>query len=351
MGLAVPSGSNAATLADWAELLVLTTEGESVSVTRLGRLLRGEGSDAAEEELEVDAGPDPDEDGEQDLELPLVDEGRGELEVRVEQLLDEIAVRLSLGPKVYPFERKAERVVRRPAPGEHAYLLLLALSWKGIPARGEKRMSEVEAAFDALALEALGRYLGRGARGLRFAKNAHDPEDNATRPKKFREAIAWLREELKLAARRTPPDDEFAEHWEDEGQAPPDGRKILNSYEDAGVDVVVWWRFGDQRAGSPVLLAQCTVQLEWGEKVSDIDVSLWDKWIDFATVPPQTALVIPFAVNRSSETWNDRTVTAGVIVDRHRLLELLNELEDEALEAMPDEETRAWVAKELAAAA
>ena len=213
-------------------------------------------------------------------------------------------------------------------------------------------MSEVESAFDRLALAALRQYLGRGAKGLRFAKNAHDPDDNATRPKKFREAIAWLREELKLGVgRRTPPDDELVEHWEDEGQAQQDGRKILNSYEDGGVDVVVWWRFGDQRAGSPVLLAQCTVQLEWGEKVSDIDVKLWDKWIDFATVPPQTALVIPFAVNRSSDTWNDRTVTAGVIIDRHRLLELLNELDDEALEAMPDEETRAWVAKELAAAA
>jgi hypothetical protein len=348
MSLDVPQSRDATTLADWAELLVLATEGNSVSTTRLGHLLKEDGAEQAEEELAY--GQESDADSELDVELPLLDQGRGEREVHLEQLLDEISLRLELGPRIYPFRRQDQRVVRRTTPGEHIYLFLLALSWEDLPARSQKRLHEVETAYDSLALDALRRYLGRGARGVRFARNAHDPNDNATRPRKFQDAIAWLRQELKLGAGvSAPPDSEQEEHWENENA--PAGRVPLNSYSDAGVDIVVWWRFADERTGSPVLLAQCTVQLEWGEKVKDISVELWKKWIDFATVPPQTALVIPFAVNRASAQWDDRTVTAGVIIDRLRLMELLNELEEDELESLMDQEAHEWVDNELAAAA
>jgi hypothetical protein len=350
MPLQVPKSRDPATLADWAELLVLSTEGNSVSTTRLGQLLKGDGGEQAEEEMAYEQQLDEDSVLMSDVELALIDEGRGEREMHLEQLLDEISLRLELGPKIYPFEHEDQRVVRRTTSGEQVYLFLLALSWEDLPGRRERRLHEVEAAYDMLALEALRRYLGRGARGIRFARNAHDPNDNATRPKKFQDAIMWLRKELKLGVGiSVPPDSEEEEHWENEDA--PAGRAPLNSYSDAGVDIVVWWRFADERTGSPVLLAQCTVQLEWGEKVKDISVELWKKWIDFATVPPQTALVIPLAVNRAYAQWDDRTVTAGVIIDRLRLMELLNELEEDGLESLVDQETREWVDKELAAAA
>ncbi len=234
MPLDVPSSRDAATLADWAELLVLVIEGASVSTTRLGRLLKGEGTDQAEEELALTDGLDLDGDGEDDLELALIDEGLGELEVRVEQLLDEVGVRLRLGPKIYPFERNSDRIVQRKAVGRATYLLLLALSWAGAPCRGEHRLHEVEAAYDRVALEALRRYLGRSARGVRFAKNTHDAEDDATRPKQFGEAIKWLREKLSLGpGDRQPPDNEQVRHWEDGDQTDDQGRIPLNSYETA----------------------------------------------------------------------------------------------------------------------
>jgi hypothetical protein len=68
-------------------------------------------------------------------------------------------------------------------------------------------------------------------------------------------------------------------------------------------------------------------------------------------VPPQTALVIPFAVSRSLEQWANRTITAGVIIDRLRLLELLNELPDDELDQFPDAAAREWVKAELASLA
>lgn len=340
----MPTGDDVAALADWAELRVLTVDGDGVSTGRLEQLLRGEGSDAAEEELALDAADDAEE-----TELELVDEGRGEREMRIEQLLDEVALRLRLGPRLYPFEHQDERLIRRDLPGSEVYVFLLTLSSEDASFRSERRAHEVEAAFDNLALEALRRYLGRGAGGIRFARNAHDPNDNATRPKKFQEAIEWLRGQLVLPpGMKEPPDEELLIHWEEDANAahPP-----LNSYSDAGVDVVAWWRFADDRAGAPVLLAQCTVQIQWGDKAKDIDVELWKKWIDFETVPPQTALVIPFAVSRGLEQWANRTVTAGVIIDRLRLLELLNELPEDELEALPDAATRDWVATELASLA
>lgn len=338
----MPTGDDVAALADWAELRVLTVDGEGVSMSRLEQLLRGEGSDAAEEELALDA------DDDDETELELVDEGRGEREMRIEQLLDEVALRLRLGPKLYPFEHRDERLIRRDAPGSEVYIFLLTLSSEEASFRAERRAHQVEAAFDNIALEALRRYLGRGAGAIRFARNAHDPNDNATRPKKFHDAIEWLRGQLVLPPGiLEPPDEELVVHWEDANAAHPP----LNSYSDAGVDVVAWWRFADDRAGAPVLLAQCTVQIEWGEKAKDISVELWKKWIDFETVPPQTALVIPFAVSRSLEQWANRTITAGVIIDRLRLLELLDELPDEELGLLPDAGTREWVEAELASLA
>jgi hypothetical protein len=340
----MPTGEDVAALADWAELRLLTVDHEGVSTSRLEQLLHGEGSDTAEEELARET-----DDDDQEIELHLADEGRGEREMRIEQLLDEVDQRLRLGPSLYPFDHRDERLIRRDAPGAEVYVFLLTMSSEDASFRSERRAHQVEAAFDSVALEALRRYLGRGARGIRFARNAHEPNDNATRPKKFKEAIEWLRRQLVLPpGLMDPPDQELEIHWEEDANAahPP-----LNSYSDAGVDVVVWWRFADDRAGAPVLLAQCTVQIEWGQKAKDISVELWKKWIDFETVPPQTALVIPFAVSRSLEQWANRTITAGVIIDRLRLLELLSELPEDELRQLPDPATRDWVATELASLA
>jgi hypothetical protein len=342
MPLTTPSGSDVASLADWAELLVLTQSTDGISTARLNELLLGEGSDAAEEEFDRD---DADDGEVGELELGLIDEGRGEREVKIEQLLDEVTLRLSLGPSLYPFERQDERLVRRVAVGADIYILLLVISWPEASFRRQRRAYQIEAAFDHIALEALRRYLGRGARGIRFARNAHNPEDNAQRPQKFKDAIDWLRIQLMLSRGfDEPPDEELVRHWEEDANAdhPP-----LNSYSDGGVDIVVWWRFADEKRGAPVMLAQCTVQIKWSEKTSDIPVELWKKWIDFETVPPQTALVIPFAISRTLEQWANRTITAGVIIDRLRLLELLNELPDDTLRELPDPITRQWVAAEL----
>jgi hypothetical protein len=97
-----------------------------------------------------------------------------------------------------------------------------------------------------------------------------------------------------------------------------------------------------------VLLVQCTVQLTWERKVKDISVEQWEKWIDFSMVPPQRALVIPFSEDPRDKHWEDRSLRAGVVIDRLRLLELLSELDCDHINGLVDEEASEWATKELA---
>src|SRR5437763_1924046 len=129
----------------------------------------------------------------------------------------------------------------------------------------ELRISSVEKA--GLALAQLDRLLK--AEGSELADEElgdHDGLDDGLELE-LDEAIVWLRAWLNagVGTREPPTDADVVPHWEDEQQdePPPLGRPPLSSYNDAGVDVVVWWKFADGRRGFPVLLAQCTVQLAW----------------------------------------------------------------------------------------
>lgn len=353
----MPLGDDISALTDWVELRVSAIDTAGMPLTKLDRLLKAEGSELADEELDP-----PESDEGLEVVLTTADAAAAEADVRVELVRQEVIERAGSGTRVYPFTVDAERVQPRDVCGSDVYRLLLVLSSSHLPYRSERRTHEVEEAFDYIAMAALRRFLGRQATGLRFARTAQqdDAETDAAdpdpwrRPTGFAEAIEWLRDWLDAGqgVRSPPPEAEIQTHWEDEGEddPPPLGRDALSSYNDAGVDVVVWWRFADGRRGFPVLLAQCTVQLSWESKVHDIDIDLWRAWIDFDTVPPQRALVIPFADRRDHPQWPDRTLKAGVILDRVRLLELLDELECDELGGLIDDRSRGWTQTELLAA-
>jgi hypothetical protein len=357
MAVDMPAGDDISVLTDWVEIRVAGS-GADVPLPQLDRLLRAEGTELADEELLLDE--DHDSDGPADIEVQLEPESAAaaEVDVRVEQVRSEITDRESIGRNVYPFTVQDDRVQRREACGEDVYLLLLVLGTSKLPYRLEKRANEVEETYDLIALAALKRFLGRDATGVRFARTSttaeqHEEDDDPLRrPTGFAAAIDWVRGLLD-AGPGVRPDNEpdTVPHWETAEGTLPAGRTPLTSYNDAGVDVVVWWRFADQRAGFPVVLAQCTVQIAWEQKVDDIKLVLWEKWIDFDTVPPQKVLVIPFADRRDHPLWQDRTASAGVILDRVRLIELLGELGCDELSALTDQRVRDWTASELRAAA
>ncbi len=347
MSVPIPPGQNSAALADWAETVLAVGSGDGLSHVRIDRLLKGEGSVAADAEFSEDkektapegAGAEVD----VDLEM-LGSEAEAERDVRLELLVEQVKLRTTVGERIYPFRAEDDRISRTSSCGEDIYFLLLVLSSADAAFRGDRRAHEVEGAFDQLALEAMRRFIGRGADGVRFARSTDDSGDDASRPGLFSEAIQWLRDQLDVRGRVEPTDQpDEKRHWEWHESYP-----VPNSYNDGGVDLVVWWRFKDDRQGFPVALVQCTVQISWERKLEDIPLVLWERWIDFSMVPPQRALVIPFSGDPSDGLWRERSLRAGVVIDRVRLLELLNELDCETLASLVGSETSEWVSRELA---
>jgi hypothetical protein len=345
---AIPKGENSAALADWVETTLVNGTDKAMNFVRIGRLLKGEASEAAEQELQEGVVVEVDDGAEEDIDLAeLGTEAEVERDARLDLLASEVKLRARLGANVYPFRLEGDRILKVDACGEAAYLLLLALSSPYASYRGDRRANEVEVAFDHVALAAMRRYLGRNADGLRFAKNSADSADPVSRPMLFSEAIEWLRGKLDVRSGNRQPDDDETEapHWEWEGENP---RPVLNTYNDGGVDLVVWWKFDDLRLGFPAMLIQCTVQLNWEDKLEDIPIELWRSWIDFSMVPPQRALVIPFSEDPKNSQWEDRSLRAGVVIDRVRLLELLSELDCETLTDLVDATAAEWATQELA---
>jgi len=344
MAVAIPQGENSAALADWVETMLANGDANAINFVRIARLLKGEATELAELELREDG-----EEAESDLDLTMLGtEGEAERDQRLDLLKQEVERRARAGEKIYPFRIEEERAVKVDVCGEAVYMLLLVLSSPSAPYRAAREAHKAEPAFDRIALAAMKKYLGREADGVRFARSSSEKDGEGTRPKLFSEAVEWLRDHLEARSGLVEPDDEDGEtpHWEWEGENPA---PVLNTYKDAGVDLVVWSDFGDDRAGFPVLLVQCTVQLTWENKLEEIPLKLWERWINFSMVPPQTALVIPFSEDPQSDHWEDRCLRAGVVIDRVRLLVLLNELECDELEELilPDEIQ--WARAELAA--
>lgn len=302
-----PKGADAAALADWAELSMLLSAAESLPRHQIKKTLRDEPDELPDAEDDR-SGAEIEVEG---LERMLKEDRRAE------RLLGEIHRRSAVAPRIYGFRVDDDVVVPADVQGRAIYVLLLWLSLEGTPFRLDGRDDEVEEAFDELCLMALRVLIGPEADGVLFARRyAQDPPTESARPTSFPEAIKWLRGRLKLPAGleivpSAAPED-------DEGDYP------ARTYSDGGVDVVVWRHFKDGRAGFPILLAQCTVQLQWRPKTTDIVLDLWGDWIRFVT-RPQKALAVPFAVPERS-WWRDRNRTAGMILDRMRLCELLDTL-------------------------
>lgn len=323
-----PRGNDATALADWVELWLFVEEGAELTREVIKRRLSGEPDTRPEE-------PDDDRGG-AEIEVAgierLVREDR-----RADLLVSEIARRREIAPRIYRLAINEDIISRVDVPGGSIYDVLRWVCEADAPFRDE-RMDDVEEPLDELAREALKALLGGESHAVLFARRyATDPATDTTRPKAFPEAVRWLRARFKLLAGLDlvpagPPED-------DEGDHP------ARTYSDGGVDVVVWRPFKDSRAGFPIALGQSTIQANWKPKAHDISLDLWRDWIRFVT-PPQKVLVIPYAIPESFGLWRDRTRTAGLIIDRMRLCELLDHLQDDALPELSAAQMDEWLTRE-----
>ena len=92
--------------------------------------------------------------------------------------------------------------------------------------------------------------------------------------------------------------------------------------------MVAWIPFVDRREAFLVVLAQCTVQLEWHNKGRDLVVDRWRGWIDFGK-DPGTCLAVPFASAPGYVLWDEVRRTTHLVFDRIRLIHELSEMPDE----------------------
>ena len=264
-----PDSRDADSLADWAEALVLLENKEEFSRAEMMRRLGRERSEG------------------------------GDVEVGL--LLNEIEARTRRAPMSYPFTSSGGAIERNIVIDSLLYEFLLWLSFPQSPVRREREYRAIDRYFDRLVLKAMKAKFGSRAQGVRFGTPASDG-----RPTGFPDAIGWLSQLIKL----------------EEGTEPRNPAK-----NDAGVDVLVWIPFADGRADFITVLAQCTVREDWEAKAIEIagTVGAWRGWLDFGR-DPLTALAVPFAVSRTHPRAGEIRRTLNLLLDRIRLLELLDDV-------------------------
>jgi hypothetical protein len=89
--------------------------------------------------------------------------------------------------------------------------------------------------------------------------------------------------------------------------------------KEAGLDLIAYRPFADNNVGVPVYLWQCASGMDWQRKRKSPDLRVWARIITWA-VNPRRAMAMPFAISET-EVRHSSVVVAGLLLDRHRLLE------------------------------
>ena len=149
--------------------------------------------------------------------------------------------------------------------------------------------------LDTITTESLKSIYGKNCKVLNFSSPLRY---GSKRPNHFAEAIKYLGKELGLTT--------------------CEGYKIPNR-KDGGVDLIAYNNILGTKALT-VTLVQTTTQVKFLEKINDVDIKLWQNWVDFG--PEPTRMLV------SSMVATDADLLAAhasgiVFLDRLRIIELL----------------------------
>lgn len=176
------------------------------------------------------------------------------------------------------------------------YHTLLILSLKGMPVRKREEISRSDSVFDAISREAFKAWLTADAIAFGWP-----PRDG--RFSDFKEALSQAAVQIGVAIR--------------------DEDDIPTHLKDAGVDVIVWRPFGDQRTGFEIHLVQNTVQWSFRKKAYDVRPLRWFSWLRVGA-QPSVGFAVPFAMRKDDPWWDDVTDGVQIVMDRGRLLRALS---------------------------
>jgi hypothetical protein len=95
-------------------------------------------------------------------------------------------------------------------------------------------------------------------------------------------------------------------------------RWVAKTANEAGLDLLCFRPFPDQRIAIPVLLMQCASGRDWQDKLKTPDIDVWTKLVLFGS-RPKGAFATPFALP-DDVFIQSAAVVNGILLDRYRLL-------------------------------
>lgn len=199
--------------------------------------------------------------------------------------------------KAYPFRIGGTRIERSSkSSGFLIYTMLLLLTIADLFQESRIKTQErklVSKLFEKVTAAALGRYVGG-----KSLCTGHPREEPV--PSRFNDLLGYLSSELRESSRRL--------------------RALNPDTKDCKADVVVWRPFPDERGGQIVVMAQCATGKNWRTKLTELNVGLWERYIEFV-VSPIRAFAIPF-VESDPALWLEYGTLGGIALDRLRITRL-----------------------------
>lgn len=217
-----------------------------------------------------------------------------DLEVYVGRAMAELGRRQQVCSPAYPFgvtELDVRLVAHDVRATLYAFLLLLSVSPE---ARRRRGVHKPDREFERLTAAALKRWSGGRAEVFAEMSGAAG----------IRQAIETLGRELGVESR------------------PQYARP---QRKDHGLDVVTWRPFRARLDGLPILLCQCTVgHSDLIAKARETVSAEWSALLDVSQQAFSTAIAVPYILGSEYEHWSELKWNTELIVDRIRILELID---------------------------
>jgi len=88
--------------------------------------------------------------------------------------------------------------------------------------------------------------------------------------------------------------------------------------KDAGLDIICFKQFGDEKEAIPIYMIQCASGDNWTSKLHEPNLNLWAKVLDYP-INPSKAIAIPFSLE-AIDLRRHSILVEGPLFDRNRIL-------------------------------
>jgi hypothetical protein len=265
-------------LADWLELLAITSRGKTSSPGALERVLQREAI--------------------------YHDRGRA-IEEMLASVVAELEARSGSAGNGYPFDLAGGVLTFRPDAWTTRSTYLFCLGLTNYGNRPDGRGTFPERIFEFVSTGAAGNFIGGEA--VRFGSPRHVRE----LPPAFAAAVEAVSVKL--------------------GEGGGFSKRPTHWTKDWGVDLVAWRPLPDRLPGQLVLFGGCASGKDWDEKLSECNPDVWCKaWM---SRQPESQILKAFFLPRrldGADSWTLMSYQAGIIFDRCRLAHWLPALPEES---------------------